>query len=150
MICFAGNRSGNAIFCVNESLYEIFNISVDSKIMNTPTLYNDLLIFATEKKLYFVNVTEGNVVKTMDFNGSLSSAAIGDFIYIGSIDGELYAINKTTLEVEWTFEANGRIDSSPAFANGVVYFATNVPEGTIYAVRNGEELWHYTLKPPEG
>jgi outer membrane protein assembly factor BamB len=150
LICFAGNRSGNAIFCVNESLYEIFNISVDSKITNTPTLYNDLLIFATEKKLYFVNVTEGEVVKTMDFNGSLSSAAIGDFIYIGSKDGKLYAINKTTLEVEWTFEANGKIDSSPAFANGVVYFATNVPEGTIYAVRNGKELWHYTLKPPEG
>uniref|UniRef100_A0A7J2TKD5 Pyrrolo-quinoline quinone n=1 Tax=Archaeoglobus fulgidus TaxID=2234 RepID=A0A7J2TKD5_ARCFL len=150
LICFAGNKSGNAIFCVDEDLNELFNISVDSKITNTPTLYGDLLIFATEKSLYFVNVTEKRIIKTMNFNGSLSSAAVGDRIYIGSRDGKLYAINKTKLEIDWFFEANGRIDSSPAFADGVVYFATNVREGTIYAVREGKELWHYRLKPPEG
>ncbi|MEM3390775.1 MAG: PQQ-binding-like beta-propeller repeat protein, partial [Archaeoglobaceae archaeon] len=109
-------------------------------------------LFSTEKSLYIYN--ESSVLKKVfQINGSLSSAAIAnDKAYIGSKDGKLYCINLTSFEECWNFTANGKIDSSPAIANGIVYFATNVREGAIYAVdaTNGKLLWQYKLIPPEG
>ncbi|MEM3761500.1 MAG: PQQ-binding-like beta-propeller repeat protein [Archaeoglobaceae archaeon] len=156
-IYIAGNKSGeNRIYCLNEDLEELWNVSVDSKITNTPTIAEvdgeELVLFSTEKSLYIYN--ESSVLKKVfQINGSLSSAAIAnDKAYIGSKDGKLYCINLTSFEECWNFTANGKIDSSPAIANGIVYFATNVREGAIYAVdaTNGKLLWQYKLIPPEG
>ncbi|MEM4457030.1 MAG: PQQ-binding-like beta-propeller repeat protein, partial [Archaeoglobaceae archaeon] len=156
-IYIAGNKSGeNRIYCLNEDLEELWNVSVDSKITNTPTIAEvdgeELVLFSTEKSLYIYN--ESSVLKKVfPINGSLSSAAIAnDKAYIGSKDGKLYCINLTSFEECWNFTANGKIDSSPAIANGIVYFATNVREGAIYAVdaTNGKLLWQYKLIPPEG
>ncbi|MEM2119498.1 MAG: PQQ-binding-like beta-propeller repeat protein [Archaeoglobaceae archaeon] len=156
-IYIAGNKSGeNRIYCLNEDLEELWNVSVDSKITNTPTIAEvdgeELVLFSTEKSLYIYN--ESSVLKKVfSINGSLSSAAIAnDKAYIGSKDGKLYCINLTSFEECWNFTANGKIDSSPAIANGIVYFATNVREGAIYAVdaTNGKLLWQYKLIPPEG
>ena len=40
---------------------------------------------------------------------------------------------------------NGVLNSSPAVANGVVYFSSNDPGSSIYALsaRTGAELWSY-------
>lgn len=158
VIIFAGNESGqHKLYAVSEELKEFWNVSVDAKITNTPTIVERdglLVIFATEKSLYICNSTEPNEkpeCRKVDFNGTISSAAFaGDKIYIGSKEGKLYCFNLNG-EKLWEFQANGKIDSSPAVAGGVVYFATNTRDGTIYAVdaENGYELWHYRLLPPE-
>ncbi|MEM2402855.1 MAG: PQQ-binding-like beta-propeller repeat protein [Archaeoglobaceae archaeon] len=186
----AGNKSGeNRIYCLNEDLEELWNVSVDSKMTNTPTIAEvdgeELVLFSNgagmilakenfyelmkeefKKALKDLNATHLIAEEIFDtaydvisfatripaINGSLSSAAIAnDKAYIGSKDGKLYCINLTSFEECWNFTANGKIDSSPAIANGIVYFATNVREGAIYAVdaTNGKLLWQYKLIPPE-
>ena len=147
-IFFAGN---NSFYCLDENLNEVWNYSV-SGVTNTPSIGYDKVFFATDSRLFALNL-DGTEAWSVPFNGSLSTAAIAyGNVYIGSRDGKLYCFNASNGEVEWIFEANGKIDSSPAVANGVVYFATNTPEGTIYAVNafNGKLMWFYRLKPPEG
>jgi len=42
----------------------------------------------------------------------------------------------------WTFHADGEVNSSPAYAGGLIYFGTD--SGSVYAVsaRTGRERWH--------
>ncbi|MET1124943.1 MAG: PQQ-binding-like beta-propeller repeat protein [Archaeoglobaceae archaeon] len=158
LIVFAGNDSGqHRLYAVYENLTEAWNLSVDAKITNTPTIFDRNgwhIVFATEKSLYICNSTRLEIkpdCKTVGFNGTISSAAVAyGRIYLGSKEGKLYSFDLSG-EKLWEFQANGKIDSSPAVADGVVYFATNTKYGTIYAVdaENGYELWHYRLIPPE-
>lgn len=62
-----------------------------------------------------------------------STAAIVDgTVYIGALDGILYAIDARTGEKQWTYQANGSIKASPAIHDGVVYFGDG--DGVFHAV----------------
>lgn len=62
-----------------------------------------------------------------------STAAIVDgTVYIGALDGILYAIDARTGEKRWTYQANGSIKASPAIHNGIVYFGDG--DGMFHAV----------------
>ncbi len=152
-IFFAGNESGsNALFAVDESGNLVWKFPVDGRITNTPSVGNGKVFVATDKKLYAVNL-DGSEAWNVTFNGTMSTAAIAyGKIYVGSSEGKLYCFNATIGEKLWEFTANGKIDSSPAVAGNVVYFATNTPQGTIYAVNadTGQLLWCYRLIPPSG
>lgn len=54
-------------------------------------------------------------------------------MYFGSDDGKLYAVKVDTGEKLWEFPTKGKIDSSPAIKNGVVYVSSQ--DGFLYAVR---------------
>jgi outer membrane protein assembly factor BamB len=74
----------------------------------------------------------------------ISSPAIVDgTIYIGSNDGNLYAIDQQTGSRKWSFATKARIPSSPAVANGLVYF--NSYDGNFYAVdtATGKLRWKF-------
>ncbi|AGK60928.1 WD40-like repeat protein [Archaeoglobus sulfaticallidus PM70-1] len=151
-IFFAGNDSVNRLYCLNENGVEIWNFSVDSQITNTPAIGYNKVFFATKSRLYALNM-DGSLAWSVSFNGTMSTAAIAyGNIYIGSYEGKLYCFNATNGAELWNFTANGKIDSSPAVAGGIVYFATNNPQGTIYAVDafSGNMLWYYRLTPPAG
>lgn len=62
-----------------------------------------------------------------------STAAIVDrTVYIGALDGILYAIDARTGEKRWTYQANSSIKASPAIHDGVVYFGDG--DGVFHAV----------------
>ncbi len=52
-------------------------------------------------------------------------------IYIGAIDGNLYALNAYTGSQIWTYSTEGLIFSSPAVADGKVYFLSDYPDGNM-------------------
>jgi FOG: WD40-like repeat len=85
------------------------------------------------------------LVWTFHANGGFigSAAVVGDTVYAGSIDGNLYAVNRATGALKWKFETKGRVVSSPAVANGIVYFGSY--DGTFYAVNaaTGALKWKY-------
>ena len=83
-----------------------------------------------------------------------SPAVVGGVVYIGSTDGNLYALNAVTGNKIWSFHAkyeyvdhlgNG-IYSSPVVANGIVYFGDH--NGRLYAINaaTGKELWNYRTR----
>lgn len=69
-------------------------------------------------------------------------------VYIGSLDGHLYALNANTGNIDWQTKTNGPIESSPAVAEGGVFFTSEEPDaGALYKldVNNGAVLWKKEL-----
>jgi outer membrane protein assembly factor BamB len=64
---------------------------------------------------------------TIDFS---SPVIVGNSVYMGSSDGNLYVFNSTGCGSDlcnalWTGAVGGQIYSSPAVANGIVYVGSN-------------------------
>lgn len=87
---------------------------------------------------------------TAKAKGSLTSAAVVNGVaYIGSGDGNLYAVNASTGAPVWkTLLAGGGTSSSPAVVNGTVFIGTGVDKGFFYALKasNGAVLWRFQPK----
>jgi hypothetical protein len=55
-----------------------------------------------------------------------SPAIVGEVVYFGSNDGNLYAMDAASGKLHWKFETGSAIPSSPAVAAGIVYFASQL------------------------
>ena len=68
----------------------------------------------------------------------------GGIIYVGSFDGNLYAINSVNGEEKWKYFTGNKVSPSPSISsNGTIYFASNT--GNVYAVNsNGKREWMFT------
>ncbi|MFA5258232.1 MAG: PQQ-binding-like beta-propeller repeat protein [Opitutales bacterium] len=64
-------------------------------------------------------------------------------LYVGSGDGNLYALDAATGEVKWKFATGDVVHTSPALAKGVVYFGSW--DTNMYALdaQSGKELWRF-------
>jgi outer membrane protein assembly factor BamB len=67
----------------------------------------------------------------------------GGTVYVGSMDGRLYAVSIDSGEERWRFETAARIRSTPLVHEGVVYFGSW--DGGLYAVDagNGSLRWKF-------
>jgi outer membrane protein assembly factor BamB len=74
-----------------------------------------------------------------------SPAVANGVVFIGSIDGNLYAVDQETGKQKWKFKtlASRQVSSSPAVANGVVYFGGF--DGVCYALdaETGTVKWTF-------
>ncbi|MFZ0318311.1 MAG: PQQ-binding-like beta-propeller repeat protein [Candidatus Sulfotelmatobacter sp.] len=72
-----------------------------------------------------------------------SPAVANGVVYVGSGDGNIYALNANTGAKLWNYTTGGPVDSSPAVANGVVYVGS--ADSNIYALNatTGTKLWSY-------
>lgn len=77
-----------------------------------------------------------------------SSIALGNFVYVPSLNGTLYALDNTSGEPEWTFETGDKIATSPALAGEGVYFGS--ADGYQYGVdaETGDLLWAFETDGP--
>jgi outer membrane protein assembly factor BamB len=97
--------------------------------------------------LYALNLGGGDEVFRLSFpGGMLSSPALGKegTIYLGSLDGKLYAVDAVTGDKKWGFPAEGYfVVGSPAVDGaGRIYFGDS--DGTLYALTpSGQELWRF-------
>jgi outer membrane protein assembly factor BamB len=101
----------------------------------------------------FVAAPEGNLYavdrgvirwRAATSGGIMSSPATdGRFVYVGSNDGSLYAFDIRTGATVWsTYLGPTWIDSSPAYANGVVYVGAGDSVVALDALSGGV-LWSY-------
>ena len=79
--------------------------------------------------------TKGEVVS--------SPALAGSLVYIGSTDGNLYAVDRDSGEQKWSFKTKGRVTSSPAVSNGTLYFESM--DSVFYALdaATGHMRWKF-------
>ena len=72
-----------------------------------------------------------------------SPAVVGGAVFVGSTDGNLYAVDRESGTLKWKFDAKSRVVSSPAVAKGLVYFAAY--DGNFYAVDagSGQLKWKF-------
>ena len=71
---------------------------------------------------------------TFKTNGPVvsSPAIAGGLVFIGSLDGSLYAIDQETGQQKWKTDPTDSIASSPAVADGIVYYLSY--DRALYAV----------------
>jgi outer membrane protein assembly factor BamB len=85
---------------------------------------------------------------TFSTNGAIysSPAVAGGVVYIGSADGNLYAVEAAGGKLRWKFDAHGRVSSSPAVVDGVVYVVSL--DGNLYAVdaATGKQCWAFATE----
>jgi outer membrane protein assembly factor BamB len=72
-----------------------------------------------------------------------TAAVVNGAVYVGSLDGNLYALDLATGKVRWTYKATDEIKSSPAVRDGAVYFGDEM--GTFHALdaRTGARRWTF-------
>ena len=77
-----------------------------------------------------------------------SPAITEDTLYVGDSEGVFRAMEPTTPEELWTFQAKGAIRGSPVVAGNTAYFATT--EGMVYALNldTRQEVWNLSLGSP--
>ncbi len=68
-------------------------------------------------------------------------AVSGNTVFIGSDDGNLYAVGVQTGNLRWRFTTQGLVRSRPAINRETVYFTSD--DGFLYAVdaQNGQQVW---------
>ncbi len=111
--------------------------------------------FSEDDFVYF-GVDDGTVV-ALDIQGKLrwrfrtrravmSSPYLDqgeDVLYVGSLDGNVYALDARSGWAVWRFRSSGPIVSSPVAAHGKVFVGS--ADGHMYAldIRNGHPAWKY-------
>lgn len=148
---------------------EKWKFGTGSAVRSSPAVGNKVVyIGSADGNLYAVATKTGQEKWKFKTAGTIaSSPAITDgVVYIGSYDGHLYAVNIKTGEEKWKFktgrgikssparadvppsphdspELNPFVYSSPAIADGVVYFGSG--DRYLYAVdiQTGVEKWKF-------
>jgi outer membrane protein assembly factor BamB len=79
--------------------------------------------------------TEGKIIG--------SPAIVGRAAYVGSTDGNVYAVDLDRGTMRWKFATKGRVTSSPAVAGGLVYVESY--DGNLYALdaTKGTLAWKF-------
>ena len=101
-----------------------------------------------DKKIHAFNALTGQ--KIWEFIGAKAGfdanpLVIGNMVYVGSRDGHFYAINAVNGKLVWQFpsaneEGLGAIHLSPAYNNGLIYFATDYNYAYALTI-NGSLRW---------
>ncbi|TMI37265.1 hypothetical protein E6H25_00465 [Candidatus Bathyarchaeota archaeon] len=106
----------------------------------TPAIYNGIVYFGTSAGIvYALNSTTGTTVWRYPAAGTIgpvtSSPALSlgsNTLYVGSNDRYLYALSMTTGTLRWRYLAGGQVSSSPAVADGRVFFGSK--DRKVYAL----------------
>ncbi|MGA3371588.1 MAG: PQQ-binding-like beta-propeller repeat protein [Terracidiphilus sp.] len=85
---------------------------------------------------------------TFSTNGAIvsSPAVSGGMVYVGSADGNLYAVEAATGKLRWKFDAHADVNSSPAVVGDTVYLVSL--DGNLYAVdaATGKQRWSFATQ----
>ena len=72
----------------------------------------------------------------------------GKFVYIGSTDNQMYALDTDTGRLVWRYTAEGQITSSTAISDEAIYFGC--VDGAIYSLdaKTGALRWRFQTEGP--
>jgi len=78
-----------------------------------------------------------------------ASVAVGETIYLADASHEVVALDATTGNPRWRFTAEGRVDTPPTVADGLVIFGS--ADGWVYCLRgtDGVPAWLFRGAPHE-
>jgi outer membrane protein assembly factor BamB len=73
-----------------------------------------------------------------------SSPAISNgVVYVGSDDGNLYALDASTGVEVWRYDTGGPVGSSPTLANGLVYVGSDSARVLALDASTGDKVWEF-------
>jgi outer membrane protein assembly factor BamB len=107
----------------------------------------------SHERLYIVNLVPGHIVKLDAATGKIiwkkalpgraesSPLVLGNTVYFGCEDGQLFALSTRNGNVRWATTLGGPVKAAPAFRDGILYVGDY--GGYMNAVRasNGKLVW---------
>src|SRR3954451_19705690 len=75
-----------------------------------------------------------------------SPSIVDGVVYIGAMDGHLYAVDEQTGKEKWNFKSRMPIASSPAIADGVVYFVSSAGSLAAIDALTGKPKWVFAIE----
>ncbi len=117
----------------------------DSSVSTSPAIVgNDIYIGAYEIMSCLDRSTgEINwVYNTGSYDVKGSPAVVGDYVYFGCTDDNIYKVDRFTGDLEWTFQTGDDVKSAPAYYDGYIYFGSD--DFYLYSVSLGGNLkWQF-------
>jgi outer membrane protein assembly factor BamB len=74
-----------------------------------------------------------------------SPVVVGDILYVGSSDGNLYALDAVYGEKKWEFNTGGKIWTSPVVEDGVIYISNYEKKLFAVSADSGTMIWSAEL-----
>ncbi|MDD5772920.1 MAG: PQQ-binding-like beta-propeller repeat protein [bacterium] len=141
-IQYANGGAYNNLMVKNE-------IQLASKLVNEPVIYNKVLYYTLQYRLYAVNVETGKTlwVKEYDDNFCTSPVVDDNSVLIGSANYKLCSFSVKDGEREWEVQSEGVVNSIPVVDGHNVYFLGF--DGKIYNIdlTTGYLIWKLEIEP---
>ena len=159
-IVYVGSQDKNIYAIGAWSGNLIWNFTTNGAIISSPAVANgNVYVGSEDGYVYCLNAYNGAFIWQTFVNSDLpftfgdlvlkSSPVVSrGIVYIGSLDGYLYALNANNGDIVWRTQTDGPIESSPAVADGAVYFTSQEPTaGNLYKLdaNTGGVLWNLSL-----
>ena len=159
-IVYVGSQDKNIYALGAWSGNLIWKFTTQDVIESSPAVANGKVYTGGDDGyVYCLDAYEGNLIWKTFVNGNLpftfgnlvlksSPAVAGGMVYVGSLDSYLYALDANNGDIVWRTKTNGPIESSPAFAQGAVYFTSEEPNaGALYKLEaaTGDVMWKQEL-----
>jgi len=124
-----------------------WNYIFDDKIYIS-NIKNSIIYIGSGKSCYSFNIKDQKVVWQYKTNGLITASPIatGNTVYLGSWDGNLYALDSTNGNLKWKYQTGWGIDSTPYVSDGTVYVGSL--DNKFYAVSEdtGKLQWFFPCK----
>jgi len=132
------------IYCFNTSSGSVIWRYVTTRpVMSSPALSNGALYLAVgDFYVYALNASTGNELWHTPTGTDMSSPCVhGNYLYIGSYQGDVLCIDTKTGTISWRYQTGNTVLSSPAYAYGHVYVGSQ--DNSIYCLdaSTGELIW---------
>lgn len=140
---FVGSTNGK-IYALNEANLKIINQSqTGGSIVSSPTVANNAVFIGSNNGVYAFDAGTLNQKWSFPTDDAVDSspAFFNDTLYVGSRDGNLYAINATTHVELWRSNVGAVGWSSPAVADGKVFIGAQNKICALSIAQNGSEVW---------
>jgi outer membrane protein assembly factor BamB len=139
----------------------IWKFKTNDYMVSSPAVSHGLVFTGGDDGyVYCLNALTGEMKWKTFVNGDIeytygslvlksSPAVADDKVYVGSLDGYLYALAVDSGDVVWKYNTDGYILSSPAVADGAVYFTSEAPgTGVLFKLdaANGDLIWALPLE----
>ncbi|MEL6307341.1 MAG: serine/threonine-protein kinase [Chloroflexota bacterium] len=148
---FFGSDDGKLYAILAQNGRFMWDYYAESPIRSRPYVTNDRIIFGNEAGEIIALELNGNKKWSVSARRAVTSSPVVDeenFIYVGSFDGYLYALDGDNGFTQWRFRTSGPIVSTPAIERGFVYFGS--ADGKLYCVNTatGKERWRFAIEKP--
>jgi outer membrane protein assembly factor BamB/tRNA A-37 threonylcarbamoyl transferase component Bud32 len=132
------------------SAREMWSFNIMSPIRSSPRVVDDLIFFGTDSGEFLCMDVSGELRWRFECRRRIMSTALVQegFIYIGSDDWYIYALDIEQGYPNWRFRTRGPVVSSAAYADGNIYIGS--ADGFVYCIgaMSGRENWKYEVGQP--
>lgn len=100
----------------------------------SPVVADGTMYVAGERGLVALDLVARELLWTFPAGSAFRSspALAGDALYLGNVDGSVYAVDAGSGTERWRVRTGGRVTGSPAVVDGVLYVGSH--DGKVYAI----------------